>query len=61
MQSDAIFSCYEFQNDAVESISWMSDNTELADTLAKKDSSSTRALQLTILTGKLSMKFNSFA
>lgn len=49
---------YEFQTGAVEKISWIPGNTNLADPLTKKDSSLTDTLRLTLFSGRLCMDFD---
>ena len=52
---------FEFQTGAVETISWIPGQANLADPLTKKDSCLTDALQLTLLTGRLCFNFEEIA
>lgn len=52
---------YEFQTGAVDKISWIPGQANLAEPLTKKDSSLTDAIQLNLFTGRLCFKFEDIA
>ena len=52
---------FEFQTGAVDTISWIPGQANLADPLTKKDSCLTDALQLTLFTGRLRFNFEEIA